>query len=102
MKALVIGVLLSASTVCYADHPYCHANYFFKNGYFFFEKCGRYYPVYQYPRFNTLYSQRARWRHYGIWHHEYPNTCLHGRCYPAKDHYRMYTNDGRSVEHFFQ
>lgn len=99
---IVLAGALLVSPLCQADHPYCHANYFFKNGYFFFYKNGTYYPVYQNPRFNTLISQKARYRRWKQWYHEYPNNALHGRFYPAQGHYRMYTNRGLSVEHYFQ
>lgn len=101
-KTLLLATTLLMTSVCYADHPYCHANYFFKNGYFFFQHCGRYYPVYQNPRFNTLISQKALYRRWKQWYHEYPNCALHGRFYPAQGHYRMYTNSGLSKEHYFQ
>jgi len=101
-KALLVGALLSLTSVGYAhEHPNCCANYFLKNGYFFFKQCGTYYPVYQDPRFCKLISHRARYRHYQQWHHEYPNNKLHCRFYPAEGHYRMYTNAGLSVEHYF-
>lgn len=104
MKGSIIlaSSLLLASSVGYSNHPYCHANYFFKNGYFFFEKCGTYYPVYQNRRFDKLVAQKDRYREWKIWYHEYPNHCLHGRFYPATGHYRMYTHEGLSVEHYFQ
>jgi hypothetical protein len=101
-RMILIGSLLLVNSVVYADHPYCHANYFFKNGCFFFEKCGTYYPVYQNRRFDDLVAQKDRYREWKIWYHEYPNNKLEGRFYPAKGHYRMYTNRGLSVEHYFQ
>lgn len=94
--------LLFITTGAQAEHPYCHANYFFENGYFFFEKCGDYFPVYQNRRFDKLVAQEDRYRVWKIWYHEYPNNNLHCRFYPAQGHYRMYTHEGLSVEHYFQ
>ncbi len=103
IKLIITGLLLSVSTGTLADHPYCHAEYFFKNGEFFFDQCGTYYPAYQDTRFyDRLISRKDRYRRWKQWHHEYPNDKLHCRFYPASGHYRLYTNKGLSVEHYFQ
>jgi hypothetical protein len=107
-KILLLGILLclhsgaNADDDCCPEHPFCGAEYFFKQGDFFFERCGHYFPVYQYRWFNKLISQEDRYREWKVWYHEYPNDKLACCFYPAKGHYRMHTREGLSVEHYFE